>query len=414
MRQSEDYFKLSRSPLFNHFNTENKKSAPGNKILDFITKRVWSWLYYYLRSRFSPKHAYPAYISPDTGIYMLTKELPSDDGPVCLAVVADWATDTLESIEISSKIAAHSPDYTIHMGDTYYVGAPQEIASNFTDAGNPWVRGKVGSFALLGNHEMFAQGIAFFDHLLQTLGIRDRDSGKYNGQRAGFFCLENDHWRVLGLDTGYHSISKPIIELVVGADCHFDDILIKWLKEIVRITDPLDKRGILILTHHQYVTAFKSETEYQKPAAQLAELIGENRSVLWLWGHEHKFSMFEKTHVDGGVTAYGRCIGHGGMPVEIHSNEFTMDPKAKGYSKLVMVDRRKKRGTDQYPLGYNGYALIKIHAEELRISYYDYDALLIEEIWKVDDQGMIKGAIQVEPAFSAAQAPVKNWEDAVI
>src|SRR6202035_5285651 len=98
----------------------------------------------------------------------------------------------------------------------------QEIASNFTAVGNPWTRGKVGSFALLGNHEMYAQGIAFFDHLLHTLGSRDRSSRNYGGQKARFFCLENDHWRILGLDTGYHSISKPFIELIFGADCHFD------------------------------------------------------------------------------------------------------------------------------------------------------------------------------------------------
>ncbi|HEY4966630.1 MAG TPA: metallophosphoesterase [Puia sp.] len=409
-RDPEDYYKLSRSQLFNHFDTENKKSKPDHKIMDFITKRLWSWLYYYLRSRFLPNHAYPAYVSPDTGVYTLEKNGGPEVDYISIAIVADWATDTNESIQIAQKMDDHHPDYTIHMGDTYYVGAPHEIENNFIKPGSPWVRGNTGSFGLLGNHEMYAQGIAFFDNLLPTLGIKNKGTGIYEGQKTGFFCLENDHWRILGLDTGYHSIGKiPVVELIFPPDCHFDPILMQWLEDTVHLNDPADKKGILIITHHQYITAFKTETEYMKPAAQLAQLIGKDRPVVWLWGHEHKFSTFEKAQVGDGITAYGRCIGHGGMPVELNSKSFQINENTKGASKLVMVDTRPKPGTEKYPLGYNGYAIIKIQGSALSIEYYDTRNLLLTERWTVDLNGVITGTAFPDPDFKVTTKDNKPW-----
>jgi hypothetical protein len=412
-RQHSDYFKLSRSQLFNHFDTENKKSRPEHKILDFVTKRFWTWIYYYLTSRFQPNHAYPAYVAPETGVYPLQKAVDSRADYISIAIVADWATDTTESIQIANKMASHNPEYTIHMGDTYYVGAPHEINNNFIKPGSAWPRGSVGSFALLGNHEMYARGTSFFDDLLKTLGVKNVD-GKYGGQRAGFFCLENDHWRILGLDTGYHSTGRlPILELIFQPDCHFDKILMKWLEEVVRAGDPLSKKGILILTHHQYITAFQSEREYNKPAVQFASLIGNEKPVIWLWGHEHKFSAFEKVRIEEGVTAYGRCIGHGGMPVELTSSSFKKSNSAKGLSKLVMVDTRKRPGTEDYPLGFNGYALIKIREAKLSIEYHDVNERLLTETWTVNGQGHITGAVYPEPSFAKCLEDGKNWNQMV-
>lgn len=415
-RKSNDYFKMPRSPLLNHYETEIKKSS-GKKglylITDFLTKRVWSWMYYYLDSRFGKKHPYPDYANGETGIYSLRKSASSSDDYISIALAADWATYTTESIRIADEIKKRSPDYTIYLGDTYYVGAPFEINANFVETGSPWVRGKVGSFAILGNHEMYARGDAFFDKLLPSLGILD-SAGKFDAQKAGFFCLENEYWRILGLDTGYHSIGRiPVFELFkwFAPDCHFDKILMKWLKEKLHLDDPLDKRGLLILTHHQYITAFKGEDEYAVPARQLAALIGTERPVLWIWGHEHKLSIFEKAQLNNGVTAYGRCIGHGGMPVEVKSGSFRLSPSAGGYPHLVAVDDRVMLERDNVALGYNGYVLLKIKENILTIEYYDKEQMLFSETWRVDNNGVISGNIHIPP--ECPLQPGKPWEEAV-
>ena len=55
----------------------------------------------------------------------------------------------------------------------------------------------------------------YFDHLLPKLGVR----GSPGGQRASYFCLENDHWRVVALDTAYNSVRAPLIERFIEPDC---------------------------------------------------------------------------------------------------------------------------------------------------------------------------------------------------
>lgn len=412
-RNKQDYKQMTRSPLLNHYKTEVNKSAGKPlpyKITDFLTKRIWSWLYYYLDSRFGKKHPYATYEGEESGIYRLAAS--AEDSFTSIALVADWATYTQESIEIAEQIKKQDPDYTIHLGDTYYVGAPFEMRANFLNRNSPWVRGKAGSFGLLGNHEMYARGSSFFDDLMPTLGLRDTD-GRFTGQKAPFFCLENDHWRILGLDTGYHSTDIALLEMTryFAPDCHFDKLLMSWLKEKVRLDDPSDKRGLLILTHHQYYTAFHSEGEYRAPALQLASLLGTERPVLWIWGHEHKLALYGKTKVGNGLTAYGRCIGHGGMPVEISSHTFTLSEKTGGYRTLVAVDKRVQPLPDVTGLGYNGYVMLQVREQNLRIEYHDKDRLLFSEVWEAKGDGKIAGSISI-PEDCPVQ-PLKPWEEAV-
>jgi hypothetical protein len=416
-RSAKDYLNLTRSEAQNHFRTETKKSKgepPANKIADFFSKRLWAWFYYYISSRFGKNYPYATYTGPDNGIYPIKPEAGKDG--VSIAITADWGTDTHESFEVAKKMRSHHPDYTIHLGDTYYVGAPHEIELNFTQPGSPWVRGSKGSFAVLGNHEMYARGVAFFNRLLPTLGLKG-DDGKYAGQKAGFFCLENEYWRILGLDTGYHSTGKiPLLELLpwFGPNCHFDEKLMDWLYNDLKLNDKNDKRGLLILSHHQYITAFKDEGEYLVPAEQLAKLIGKDRPVVWLWGHEHKFSVFEKAQAGDGIAAYGRCIGHGGMPIELNTSTFNRSESTHGNSKLVMVDTRAKDGTDGHPLGYNGYAMISIKEKELEIAYFDVEGKLFSESWIVDLQsGIIKGSIKIPPLTKLKTVDGKEWAAAV-
>ena len=410
-RKESDYLDLNRSVAANHFRTEKTKDPivhAGFRLSDFFTKRVFRWLYYYIQSRFGPNHRYKVYDRADNGVY----SLPEGTEPVVLGVIGDWGTYTPESIAIAEKMGGHSPHHTIHIGDTYYVGAPHEIANNFTDAGAPWVRGSLGSWALLGNHEMYARGVAYFDNLLPTLGMKKED-GRFDGQKAAYFCLQNNYWKILGLDTGYQSIGKiPLVEMLpwFAPKCAFPKKMMRWLENSVKVDNPADKRSLLVLSHHQYISAF-NETEYLTPAGQLGSCIGTKRPIIWLWGHEHKFSVYEKAQVGTGPAAYGRCIGHGGMPVEL--KDFKRKEKNNGFKKLVMVDDRPMDGTEGYPLGYNGYVIIRISGPWLRIEYHDKKDLLFAEEWTSDGKGGMTGKIIQPPHPRLKTEPGKTWEDAV-
>ena len=407
---SKKYLGLNRWQIANNLRTELNK--PDNSLSTFFTKRLWSWIYYYIKNRFGPNHDFLDYSSSidDKGIYNLKKDITSKNDFISIAIAADWATDTTESDAIGDCIANHNSDYTIHLGDTYFVGEPKEIYRNFLDPDCHWSKGNVGSFVTLGNHEMYARGISFFNDLLPVMGLK-KVNGLFTGQKASFVCLQNDYWRILLLDTGYHSDGIPILEMIpwFSPDCHFDDKLMNWLKDDVKLNDSNDKRGIMILTHHQYVTAFKGEDEYIKPASQLASLIGTDRPVLWIWGHEHKLSVFEKTQVKDGVTAYGRCIGNGGMPVELNRSGFIKDNKKNGSQNLIMVDKRQKALIEDTPIGYNGYILLKIKDSKMEIEYYDCNGLLFTEKWNTDEKGIISGIRTAPDNSELTLEEGKSW-----
>jgi hypothetical protein len=417
-RTNADYLSPSRWESMAHLKTELKKQ-PHYSAADFLSKSLWNWIYHYFKSRFGKKYPYPTYQAPDSGVYELVQAAQGES--IRIAIASDWATDTDESFEIGRRMQLHKPHYTIHVGDTYYVGAPHEVKSNFIGEGAPWPRGSAGSFAVLGNHEMYARGSAFFEHLLPSLGLRQED-GTMTQQKAGFFCLQNKHWRILGLDTGYHSSGKPILEFLpfFAPDCRLDNKLMDWLKNVVRISDPSDKRGLLILTHHQFISAFNKESEYMKPANQLGDLLGRERRILWLWGHEHKLSFFEKMQLKNSPQVYGRCIGFGGTPVEVKGKSFGMSKKLKGYEKLVAVDTRENKSVKDVRVGFNGYAVVKVSGPQLQIEYHDSDVLdrdfpgpLAVETWQVNEEGRIEGEIVECKKGLLTFAPGKSLADAV-
>ena len=69
-----------------------------------------------------------------------------------------------------------------------------------------------------------------------------------------------------------------------------------------------------------------------------------------------------------------RCIGHGGMPVEI------CEPKHEE-SSLVFVDQRKAAEVDGEATGYCGNALLEFDGSTLAVRYRDElgGQLLVEE-----------------------------------
>ncbi len=229
-------------------------------------------------------------------------------------------------------MAASSPHYTVHLGDVYYMGEIGEIEENCLGQGMrgykgvSWPKGSSGSFALMGNHEMYSGGQAYCGEFLAKMGLFNNDKTIREPQRASYFCLETDHWLVLGLDTGYHSGGVPILTPIPGlnsipslnVDARFDDKMMDWLRRTINAVQPADKppKPVLLLTHHQPVSSF--EHAFTKPAEQLAQVgFLDGQEFVWLYGHEHRLTIYNKLTVAKSMTVYPRCIGHGGMPVSV-------------------------------------------------------------------------------------------------
>jgi calcineurin-like phosphoesterase family protein len=381
---------LPRSPLGSQYHRKLDKMGVSarapllHRLKIFLPGNWFAWGWEYFKNRIGFRHPFPCYdLSPgsaDRGVYRL-EDLssiggrPDPAGEVRVSLAGDWGTGTQEAERVAEIIRGFDPHFTLHLGDVYYVGGREEVESNCLGAasdgyqGVRWPLGSVGSFSLNGNHEMYARGFGYFDVLLPKMGLRPAPGHPPQGQHTSYFCLENDFWRVLALDTGYNSISFPIVEDLVEPSSKLRAEEVQWVKDVVQPTR--DKRGLILLTHHQYYSDF--EGRFVSPARQLAPFI--DRPLIWYWGHEHRLAIYG---LYGGpeLHAWGRCVGHGGM-----ANE--RKPPARRECGLVLYDDRP------YPplpeVTYNGLLNLRFQGPTLHVDYRDVDSTqLLTESWSVD------------------------------
>ena len=386
-RHAADLYNLPRSSALSHLYLAAERVAPPNHPPEafYTPAALWGWVRNYLAYVFRQKHDFPPYTaSPQNATYDLLDENGTEQ--VRIALVGDWGTGTDEAQSVAKQMGDFKPHFTIHIGDVYYVGDAPEVNENCLGVRNPqnnydpvfWPIGSRGSFAMNGNHEMYANGVGYFEVLLPELGLSV--NGKMTGQQTSFFCLHNSRWCIIAIDTGYNSIGLailgqiPILKKIpgVGGDAALRPELLEWLEKCVL---PLtDKRGMILLSHHQYYSGF--EDRYPKPAQQLWKA-GVNRPVLWFWGHEHRLAGYNLCGPDQ-LQAFGRCVGHGGMPLSLGAP--TKQPAPKFY------DDRK--GANGY--GVNGHVNLLFDGPNLTATYVDLDSTkILEETWSVDAAGTI-------------------------
>jgi hypothetical protein len=417
------YTDLGRGPLTSYYRRVAEKSAPVDdppknffsRLASFATGHWWEFFRHVMDYAGSPKHEFQTY-GDESGVYKAENNLS-------LAVAGDWGTGTDEAHEVMQAMVAQGADYTIHLGDVYYVGDLPELQANCL--GDPvgrhtpvrWQAGTKGSFALNGNHEMYACGDAYFKHFLPTLGLKVPGTDKMSGQKASYFCLQNKYWRIIGLDTGYNSAGlfftflnslsklkwikwfrkvpyfKPSSRLEID--------LLKWLKTVVKDEPGKIRPATVLLSHHQYYSGF--DDWYRIPGQQLKEYFGDQK-VLWFWGHEHRFALYDHFEIDGGIDAYGRCLGHGGMPVERGHGPDIHD------CKCILWDNREYKNPEKIDVGYNGFATLRFDGPKLKVSYYDLkNKLLLTEEWTTDDKGTLSG-----PHFSYLHPDMNRHDPAYI
>lgn len=199
-----------------------------------------------------------------------------------IALMGDWGTG-LYAAPVSSKTiadAAPSFDLIVHLGDIYYAGNETEVVRRFL---NYWPRGTAArSFALNANHEMYSGGEGYFGKVLPAFN-----------QPSSVFALQNDHFLVLGLDTGYD-------EHALAGDQR------AWVSDLVAQAGP---RKVVLLSHHQPFSVF--EKQGPKLIDALRPHLDAGRIFAWYWGHEHRCMIYGR---HPRWRFYGRLIGHSGYP----------------------------------------------------------------------------------------------------
>lgn len=286
------------------------EAAEGRRLLGPFETTDWRWvtkvgLAYGLRltrekHRFNPKPAPPVKLEEKAR----------------LIVVGDWGSGLPRAQRVAElmreEVEAGVDDgvqvQVVHLGDVYYSGWKREYDKYFFPFW-PVERGEadqIFSWALNGNHDMYSGGYGFFKHLLADPRFKHQAG-------SSWFSIENRYWRIVGLDTSWdeQGIHDP------RTDRGLQD---PQASELARMAAE-DRRPFMLLSHHQLFSAYESVGPYMQ--SRLQPLLDAGRIRAWLWGHEHKCIAYEPF---GGVE-YGRCIGHGGVPVYPVRDPEDRDPR---------------------------------------------------------------------------------------
>ncbi len=257
---------------------------------------------------------------------------------VCTVLfLADWACGTDRALQVLRAGLSHDPDIIIDLGDTYYSGTAFEQRTRFLEPLTPFIKRGGIVRRIPGNHDYYAGGSGFY-WLLDQLG-----------QKASYFSLVNQHWRFQGMDTGFNDANPLNVD---------SDITSLRDDESAWHAAKIDDRKIVLLSHHQPFSAFEKIGGNTFNAKLVTQFAGS--SALWLWGHEHRFTVYEE-HL--GVSR-GRCIGAGAIPNLVSDDWF------HSLSPGMLKKNVPMLGNDS--VSYNNlYVVMKLNGPDATVSYYE-------------------------------------------
>ncbi len=281
-----------------------------------------------------------------------------------IAFIGDWGTGMNDALGLLTQIQdSFHPDILIHLGDIYYSGTSPENQNHFLDQ----IHQVFGTslkmiFTLDGNHDRYSGGKPYY-RLIKTLG-----------QPNSYFCLRNQNWQFVTMDTGYHD-SDPFT--VATNMTKLEPTEVEWHLDKIAPAGGGQTRGTILLSHHQFCS-FQG----------VGDLDGKNQAVnpnlysvfknvlpnvnLWLWGHEHNLLVYEPY---AGLQR-GRCVGASAVPI---LKDQTVNSPASG-----LVPGPGEAGPPKVEAGtllsengevfFHAYAIMKVDGPTAEISYYQVDS----------------------------------------
>lgn len=274
-------------------------------------------------------------------------------------------------------MAREKPDLTFHLGDVYFVGDAEDFQNNVMgqkpapesrhQMGVTWPMGKQSTFLMAGNHEAIdgMKGLVYQGY-------------QYSGQKANYGAWQSDHWRFIALDTGYlcfklNQNGSRDIGKGGETDAPQPKEVVDWLMNTVKLNNPNDKRGIVLLTHHMPYSDF--EHVYLGTAMQLQNILPKSRTVVWFFGHEHRFALYDKLklnehHFKSDYAIYPRLVGNGGYRITPKSpTHHKRHLKLKAYDKRLYQEVPDDDKHKMVKLGFNGYFKILVDGPDLLVNY---------------------------------------------
>jgi len=260
-----------------------------------------------------------------------------------LVVVGDWGTGVMRAAKVAAEMRkildegmGRLDQHVIHLGDVYYSGWQREYEKRFLPFWpvRPEEAGTIGSFSLNGNHDMYSGGYGYYDCLLRD--------GRFQRQGGCSYCtLVNGKWQILLLDTAWddNGLKDPQREWVQAQLQGFGG-------------------NVMLMSHHQLFSVYEKVGDVlpRKLAGAL-----DNGIHSWFWGHEHRCVLYQQ-HDN---VKFGRCIGHGGVPVYMTHKQDDPYPPPATYEYREYIDK----GIEHWAM--MGFAVLDFEADSVHVRYID-------------------------------------------
>jgi Calcineurin-like phosphoesterase len=270
---------------------------------------------------------------------------------------SDWGTGIERAVQLSGEVrhrlrrdASRYDHHVIHLGDVYYAGWPHEYTEHVllawpVPASDP----ELGvSWILCGNHDMYYGGEGYYKTCLEDERFRAQRCS--SGKPTSTFELSNEHWRILGLDTGW-------------VDVGLWDEEKEWLKRSI-LEAEASGQSVLLLSHHQLFSGFAGHID-QELSEELGAFLREHPVRAWFWGHEHRCTLYKPT----AEVKHARCIGNSGVPAHPTPKSAVSDPD------IIELDYEELRQPveDDGPWVRFAFAALEFKGSELNVVYVDED-----------------------------------------
>jgi len=280
-----------------------------------------------------------------------------------IMLVGDWGSGIPRANKVAERIREEldkepsKQRVVVHLGDVYYSGSKREYNRNMLNLWPVREGEEVLSFSLMGNHDMYYGGHAYYGTLLA-------DTRFAGHAGCSYFALQSDEWQVIGLDTGHEE-----------GGLRGDQA--RWAKEVIERppnADDSTHRMTALLSHHQPFSAH--EAGAKKLVEKIRPVLATGRVDAWLWGHEHRCIQYEATKVGGDRVGFSSCVGHGGVPEYLIMKQGETKPRPWVYEYL-----ERRYGTAEEPWEMFGFAVLELDGRDMRVRYVDEDG---REHHKVD------------------------------
>jgi hypothetical protein len=281
------------------------------------------------------------------------QEVALPDQDLTMAVAGDWGTGLYSSNQIARWMAGHKPDITLHIGDVYYSGTEEEVKKKFIGR---WPTGKIGSFALNSNHEMYCGGKGLFN-----VTLKDPEFALQKGKT--FFSLYNKTWQIIALDTAYESHEAELYQNGVLGQPQLD-----WFTAQLQKAKAANRK-VVLFTHHNPISVGggSQDTGMMNQIFGAANKAG-NMCDYWFFGHEHAVAVYDPMHWQFRMVQ-PRVIGHGGIPYV----PSTIGDKGNGVKVTWTETQTYAVGKGDPKTGLNGFAMLTfpLAGGDIIENYYD-------------------------------------------